>query len=140
MSKYAKIFGIISQINQAGGKVTYQELVKDFTSGRTTSLSSLSFSEFQEFERQLAAMSRTKYQGNTNKYASDPLDATRKAIISQFRSISRSANDAIAWAEKYGVNGQKKGFNEYTGQELFILLQNAKKVKEGFMKSAVKKL
>jgi hypothetical protein len=137
MSKYSQIFAIIGTINKAGGNVTYKELVKDFTDGRTTSLSDLSAEEVELFTKKLSAMAPRQQPVD---YSSDPLDATRKAIISQFKSIGRTAADAKAWAEKYGVNGVKRDFNDYTGQELFILLQNSKKIKAGFVKKVNKKV
>lgn len=129
--KYSQIFAIIGTINKAGGNVTHKELVKEFTDGRTTSLSDLNQEELELFTKKLSAMAPRQQQVD---YSSDPLDATRKAIISQFLSKGSNAAAAKAWAEKYGVNGVKKAFNEYNGQELFILLQNAKKIKAGFVK------
>lgn len=137
-NKYARVFAIISQINKAGGAVTDKILVSDFTEGRATSLKDLTDGEFQEFERNLVKMAPNKLDANAYKY--DPLDRSRKAIIAQFKSIGRTAEDAIAWAEKYGVKNQKKKFNEYTGQELFVLIKSAEKVKQDFIKSVNKKL
>jgi hypothetical protein len=36
--------------------------------------------------------------------------------------------DAIAWAEKQGVKGVKKKFNDYTTGELYVLIGIAEKV------------
>lgn len=137
-NKYARVFAIISQINKAGGAVTDKILVSDFTDGRATSLKDLTEGEFQEFERNLVKMAPNKLDASVYKY--DPLDSARKAVIAQFKSIGRTAEDAIAWAEKYGVKNQKKKFNEYTGQELFVLIKNAEKVKQDFIRSVNKKL
>lgn len=138
-NKYGKIFAIIKDINmKAGTSITYQELVYEFTDGETCSLSSLKEWQFKEFERQLMQKSPSKKMAS--QYKSDPLDKPRKAIISQFLSIGRSADEAKAWAEKYGVKGNKKAFNDYTGDELWLLVQNAEKVKRDFIKSASKKL
>ena len=134
--KYNRVFAIIKQINEAGGAVTYQELVRDFTDGRTTSLSSLSVGEFQQFERGLVALAPNKK--DAADYASDPNNALRRAIIAHFRSIGRTADDAIDWAEKYGVNGVKRAFNDYTGQELYKLFLNAQKVRRDFIVKANK--
>lgn len=142
-NKYSRIFAIIKQVNEAGGAVTKESLVSDFTNGRTTSLSDLSFSEYQEFERNLVSVSRNKnnaHKPNSKSHEHDPNDATRKAIIAQFKSIGRSTQDAISWCERYGVRGLKKSFNSYSGQELYILLQNAKKVKTAFIKSVSNKV
>jgi hypothetical protein len=137
-NKYAKIFAIITQINKAGGAVTKERLARDFSNGRTTSLSDLSVEEFQELESALVKMAPGKPA--PIDYSSDKLDKSRKAIIAQFRSIGRTAEQAISWAESKGVFGNKRKFNDYTGQELHQLIKNAEKVKTGFIKSANKKL
>lgn len=137
--KYSRLFAIISDINKAGGDVNYKELVSGFTNNRTDSLSSLEHRELQEFERSLMRLQGQQDLSDSD-YKNDPLNGTRRAIIAQFKSIGRTAEAAIEWAEKYGVNGAKKQFNEYTGQELFILLQNAKQVKSDFIKSVNNKL
>lgn len=123
-NKYAIVFACLKAINSLPGDInlTYQQAVKDYTGGRTESLGDLSAAELKGLEKRLQAMSPK--QSDRSK-----LDNTRKAIIAQFKSIGKTADDAISWAEKYGVNGKKKRFNEYTGQELYKLLQNAKKVK-----------
>ncbi len=138
-NKYARVFAIVGQINNAGADVTYKELLKSFTNGRTDSLSKLEHWELQEFERSLMKLQGENPLSDAD-YLNDPLNATRRAIIAQFKSIGRTASNAIEWAEKYGVNGRKKRFNDYNGQELFVLLQNAKKVKADFIKSINKKL
>lgn len=135
--RYSRVFAIIGSINRAGGEVNRKELVKEFTNGRTTSLSDLSDEELKLLEQKLSAMAPRQQKVD---YTNDPLDSSRKAIISQFLSVGRTAGEAIAWAEKYGVNGVKKPFNQYTGQELFILIQNAKKVKQSFIKSVNRKV
>lgn len=137
-NKYSKIFAIITQINRAGGSVTKEELVSEFSHGRTTSLNDLSFSEFQQFERNLVKMAPNRQ--SSRDFAKDPLDKSRKAIIAQFKSIGRSAEQAIHWAETRGVFGVKKRFNEYTGQELHQLIKNAEKVKADFIRAASRKL
>lgn len=137
--KFSRVFAIISDINKAGGDVTYKELVKGFTNNRTDSLSSLEHRELQEFERSLMRLQGQQDLSDAD-YKNDPLNGTRRAIIAQFKSIGRTAEAAIEWAEKYGVNGEKRKFNDYNGQELFILLRNAKQVKSDYIKSANKKL
>lgn len=139
-NKYSRFYVILKQINKAGGSVTKSQLVSDFTEGRTTSLTDLSYVEFQELERRLLVLKGKSGKSSTENYSNDPLNNTRRAIIAQFKSIGRTTADAIAWAEKYGVNGDKLKFNDYNGQQLFILLKNAKKMKADFVKSINKKL
>lgn len=139
-TKYARFYALLNQINSTGASITKEELIAEFTNGKTNSLTSLQHWEFQELERQLIAKVQSKkpeFDVPKNLLTND---STRKAIISQFLSIGRTVQDAKDWCEKYGVNGAKKAFNQYTGQELFMLLQNAKKVKNDFIKSASKKI
>ena len=137
-NNYSRFFSLVKQINATGAALTKEDIIEDFTNGRTSSLKALDTREFQELERQLIArVNKTK---TASDYKNDPRDAQRKAIISQFKSIGRTANDAIAWAEKYGVNGVKRAFNDYTAQELYILTKNAENVKRDFILSINKKL
>lgn len=137
-SKYSRFYAIIKQINNAGGNINKADLILSFTSGRTDKLNDLSFQEFQELERNLIASTHANHENHT--YANDHLDKTRKAIISQFKCIGTTTQNAIDWAEKYGVNGAKKRFNDYNGQELFKLLINARKMKEDYIKSINQKM
>ena len=139
-NKYARVFSIINQINTTGGNVSHKGLVYDFTGGRTENIKELSDAEFREFEDNLINMSPNKKAKLAVAYQCDPLDPTRKAIIAIFKSIGRSVDDAKVWAEKYGVFGVKKPFNEYNGQELYQLIRNAEKMKTDFIKSTNKKL
>lgn len=129
MSKYSKFFAILKQANKVTGLgLTYQEVVADFTGGRTTSLSQLSVAELTEIELRLSALSRT--QGSTRSTDEATKDSMRKAIIAQFLAVDKTVEDAIAWAEKYGVFGQKKPFNDYNKKELWQLIRNAEQAKK----------
>lgn len=135
---YSRFFSLIKQINNTGVALTKEEVIQDFTNGKTNSLKALKHFELQELERRL--MERLNNTKTDNDFKNDPRDAQRKAIISQFKSIGRNAADAIAWAEKYGINGKKKRFNDYDAQELFILTKNAENVKNDYTLSVNKKL
>jgi len=137
-NQYARVFAIINQLNAQGAAVTKEDLVFDFTGGKHCSLSALSFQEFKEFERQIVNISPNKY--TSTDYVNDKNDKLRKAIIAIFKSIGRTVDDCKAWAENYGVNGQKKPFNNYNTKELWLLRRNAEKVKRDFIKAAAKKL
>ena len=131
-NKYARFYALIKSINTFM-PLTKEEAVSDFTQGRTTHLSELSIQELSAFETALSSMvPKTQLQyAPANKNA----DKLRKAIISQFLSIGRTAADAKIWAEKYGVNGTKAVFNHYDNQQLYILLKNAKKMVLDFNKA-----
>lgn len=127
----------MKQANNAGMNMTYKEVVQDFTGGRTDSLSDLTLHELTELQTNLSLLSRTAPVSG-KKY--DVSDSMRKAIISQFLAIGRTAADAIAWAEKNGVFGHKRAFNDYTTRELWQLIRNAEKMKADHIAAVAKKL
>jgi hypothetical protein len=137
-NKYAQFFAIIKELNSKGASISKEHAVGTFTNGRTTSLSDLSDLEYRALIRGFTNLRpQTEAEAILATYKADPLDATRKAIISQFLSIKQTAEDAIAWAEKTGVNGIKRKFNDYNGQELYKILLNAKKVRTDRIKKFV---
>ena len=119
---YRRVFAIIKDINASGVELYYKEAVDVFTGGRTKSLGDLSDFELREFINSLQKMTVQKPVTVDTVH-----DKQRKAIISQFKAIGKTTDDAIAWAEKYGVFGEKKKFNDYNGQELHQLIKNAQK-------------
>ena len=129
---YSQVFVLLVQINKSGIELTKEEAVSTFTNGRTGSLTELSDFELTDFKKSLQLMVTQPDRKD------DKLDNTRKAIISQFKGIGKTTADAIAWAEKYGVFGNKRRFNDYNGQELYQLLQNAKKMKADTIRSVTK--
>lgn len=138
MSKYATFFAIMRQAKAAGMNLTHQEVVSDFTNGRTDSLRDLLPQELKQLQENLSKLIRTESNkpGKTDPVA----DSMRKAVISQFLSIDRTQEDAIHWAETKGVYGKKKPFNDYSRKELYQLIRNAEKVKADHIKSVSKKL
>lgn len=121
---YNRFFAVLKQINSSGTNLSKEDVISDFTNGRTNSLTDLSLQDFQEVERQL--INRAGKLAKQPQY--DEREKLRKAIISVFRSINRSVSDAKNGCVKYGVNGNKTSFNSYSYQELIILLVNAKKI------------
>lgn len=137
-NKYARFFALLKQAKANGLHTTKEEVVTLASSTRTDSLSNLS-----PFELKIAEMHLTKLTQSANKPAApaDPKrDKMRKAIIAIFKSIGRSTADAIAWAEKYGVYGAKRKFNDYDERELWQLIKNAENVKADAIAAVNKKL
>ncbi len=138
-NRYSKFFAILKQVNANGLALTKEQAVKDFTDQRTDSLSSLNDQDLAGLERTLSAMISQR-RLNLPTIDIDPVaDRLRKGIISQFKSIGRDTQAAKDWAEKYGVKGSKKRFNDYDNQELYLLFQNAKKMKKDFIKSVTRR-
>lgn len=132
-NKYSRFFAILKQVNANGMPLTKEQAVSDFTDKRTESLSSLSIIELSGLEQQLSSLISAN---NLRLPPIDPVaDNLRKGIISQFLSIGRDVQAAKDWAEKYGVQGVKRLFNDYTNQELYLLFQNAKKMKKDHIKA-----
>lgn len=128
-NKYTPVFSAIKRLAQAGHRTSKEELVFEFTGGRTKSLRDLDNDELAALVLKL------------NNIVGNPKDdAIRKGIISQFKSTGRSTRDAINWAENNGVGGIKKNFNSYTTSELMKLLKVAKKVRSDFYKAVNKRL
>lgn len=136
-NKYARFFAILTDAKKRGLQMSHKEVVSDFTNGRTNSLNDLSAYELQTLERDLMRFNGNKGQAPAGDQKRDQM---RKAIISQFLSIGRSTQDAIDWAQKYGVFGRKRMFNDYTEQELYQLIKNAEKMKQDHIRSVSKKL
>ena len=138
MSRYAKFFAILKEANKAGMNKEYREVISEFTDGRTSRLSELSDIELMQLQENLSSLNHS----GTKKPAQPESveDNMRKAIIAQFLSIGRTTQDAIAWAEKNGVFGVKRQFNDYTKRELYQLIRNAEKVKRDHIIAVSKRL
>ncbi|MFC4262445.1 hypothetical protein ACFOWM_06135 [Ferruginibacter yonginensis] len=137
-NRYAAFYAAYNKTLAQGNTLTKQEVVLDFTQNRTKSLQDLEDDELQLLVKHLNQSAGSFYKKPTEP-AEVEKDNLRKAIISQFHQMYRTPSNAIAWAEKYGVNGSKKRFNDYDAKELMLLLQNAKKVKEDWQTAISKK-
>lgn len=98
-----------------------KDVIRSFSNGRTESSSELYSGEAYNLIECLK-----KQAGNTT----DTRDKQRKAIIAIFKRKGKTVQDAIAWAENRGVKGEKRKFNDYTGQELYLLTIAAETLKK----------
>ncbi len=130
---YSPFYAAFTRATTMGCNLTKKELVEEFTEGRTTSLKELSHGELIEL---IKMVNRLCGNGEIKKRTHDEIKKNnmRRAIISQFKFIGKTTRDAIVWAEKYGCKGVKRKFNEYTEQELYVLIRNAEQMKEDFLK------
>lgn len=126
-NKYAAFFAAYNTSVKRGNDMTREEVIQQFTEGRTPSLKDLSDIELQELTRRLNMLTGTRYQPNNDK-----LDKMRKSIIAIFHDMNKTPATAKAWAEKQGVFGNKKRFNDYTGRELFALIRIAEKIRKEY--------
>lgn len=134
-NKYAPFFAAYNDSKKRGNPSPKEEVVCNFTNGRTSSLKELDHWELQELTRSLRQLAPPVVPANQEK-----ADKMRKAIIAIFKSMNRTTGDAKAWAEKQGVKGLKKAFNEYTTGDLYILIGIAEKIKSDWQKSIRKQV
>lgn len=132
---YTAFFSAYNASQKAGNRSSKEEVVLDFTKGRTASLRDLSQNELKQLVDSLNNLS-----GFKPKVTNDKADRMRKAIIAIFKKMGRPTTAAVAWAEKQGVRGIKKPFNEYTTQELHVLIQIAEKVLSDWQKAIRKSI
>ena len=135
MSKYSTFFAAYNASVKEGNPFTKEEQIQIFTGGRTTSLKELSSAEVKELTKTI-----NDALGIVLKAVNDKADRMRKSIIAIFKKMERTTQQAIAWAEKQGVKGEKKKFNDYTTQELFILIRIAEKVHADWLSSIRKQV
>ena len=138
INQYSTFFAAFNASQKRGNPFTREEIVFDFTGGKTKSLKDLSRAELSELTLYL-----NRLNGNAaapNKYANDKADKMRKSIIAIFHNMGRSVQDAIAWAEKQGVRGVKKKFNDYTTGELYVLIGIAEKIKADYATAIRKRI
>lgn len=125
MNKYAGFYAAYNASVKKGNTLTKEEVLLDFTAGKTSSLKDLSAHEIEALIRSLNGLSG--FVPGT-KHQDDKADKMRKGIIAIFKKMGRTAEDAKIWAEKQGVRGNKRLFNHYTTGELFVLIQVAQKI------------
>lgn len=127
MNKYSGFFAAYNASVKNGNPTTKEEMLLDFTNDRTSSLKELTDAELEEITKRIKSLSGLTYISNVIE--TNPTgDKMRKSIISIFKKMNCNTKEAIEWAEKQGVKGVKKPFNDYTNGELFVLIRVAEKV------------
>ena len=133
---YKAFYAAYNATKRQGNPLSKDEVIEQYTDGRTNSLRALTAEELSGLVRslnQLLPDGKTMEQDKTQRM--------RRAILSIWHKMRRSVPDCIAWAEKQGVKGNKKRFNDYTTQELFVLIQISEKMLSEYnnaMRQAVK--
>jgi hypothetical protein len=130
-NRYARLFALVAAANKQNARIEINQLVNDYTCGRITSVKDLSDTELKSLENHIQNMfpKDSHWEKKNN---------LRRAIIAQFKSVNKSVTEAKAWAEKYGVKGVKREFNEYSIRELAILLVNAKTMAQQYREKITK--
>lgn len=125
MSKYAAFFSAYNASVTAGNTLSREEQIRTFTNQRTASLKDLAPDELQQLTALLNQAAGFKAKPPAEGAKEDKM---RKSIIAIFKKMGQGVPEAKAWAEKQGVKGIKRAFNDYTSQELFQLIRVAEKV------------
>jgi hypothetical protein len=134
-NKYAAFYAAYNASVKRGNSNSKEEMIQQFTNCRTSSIKDLNDAELKEIVAVLNAISGVKPVVKDEK-----ADRMRKAIISIFKKMNRPTKDAIAWAEKQGVRGEKKDFNDYSTGELYVLINVAEKVLADWQQALRKKI
>lgn len=135
-NKYAAFYALQRQTG-----LSKEALIESFTAGRTASLRALSDVELQDLCNGLRKTLGQKVS-QSKPYANTKADQMRKALIALFHNMDypNAAQAAKAWAEKQGVRGVKRRFNEYSTSELYTLLKIGDKMVADFQSSIRKKI
>lgn len=134
MSSYKAYFAIESQIKQLGVHVTRAELVEGFTNGVKSGLSDLTATEYNMFISWL----QSHFDVNKNKGWQDTSEnkMRRKIWVLFCQKMGFSKKEMYTWAIKKGKF--KKPLKEHNLQELTVLVTQAEKVYESFLKEVNK--
>jgi hypothetical protein len=137
-NRYAPFYRAYNNSLNKGNTMSKEEVVLEFTENRTKSLQDLSEDELKALISNLNELAGAKYVPSRQDEIDK--DKMRKAIIAQFHLMHRTPSNAIAWAEKMGVFGNKKKFNHFDKKELRQLIKNAEQVVEDWRKALLKKV
>jgi hypothetical protein len=137
-NRYAAFYGAYNNSLKNGNTMSKEEVVLEFTESRTKSLQDLSEDELKALVSNLNELAGAKFVPITKD--EKDRDKMRKAIIAQFHLMHRTPSHAVAWAEKMGVFGNKRKFNQYDKKELRQLIKNAEQVVEDWRKALLKKV
>lgn len=132
-TKIRRVYAMLGRLNNAGARLTKEDLVADATGGQTTRLSQLTAAQWGalwEYTASLMAAFKLNNSGN-------PDDRKRKRVISHLKEAGyilpngRADMEAIeAWVRK-----QKHGkrLNAHSGSELSDIIYAAEKVKQHYL-------
>ena len=123
---YSKYFAIEKQLKAAGMDVYRDELISDFTEGRTDSLRELSTTEYREFTNHLGAM-----LGNAQMKDSKA-NRMRKKVIALLCQCGYTKNDKpdMKRINEWCINRShgKCELNEYKQESLPALIYQAEQM------------
>lgn len=114
-----KLNSILHSLLSSTGLMSQKSnLVSGFTQHRTESSREMNDTEAR------ALIAHLQGEQDKSKIA---CDKKRKKLIALSYSIGENDHFVKGWAEKYGVNGVKRKFNDYNKQELHLLIDKFQK-------------
>lgn len=131
-NKYAQFFALYQQLRNIGMPSERDEIVFQFTSGRTTSLKDLSPQEYKELVHWMSQL----YESKHVKYK-EIEDRQRKKVIALFCQMGYTKGDKPdmerinTWCATYGPI--KRYLNYHSGANLTKLVTQAEKVYNSFI-------
>jgi hypothetical protein len=120
---YKQLYAIINQLNRTGASITKEEVVEEFTSGRTTSTKEMQPHEWNNMIGTLNLKLRQSSREEQGK------DLKRKKVIANMKMAGYSVDEIKLWAEKQ----KKLPFNQLSTSQLSELIHASQKVKEHFL-------
>jgi len=130
---FAPFFTILNKLKKAGYTLTKEELISNWTSGRTESIRSLSDFEHDQLIKHMNKKLVELGVSNKPSESYQKANKMRRKIISQFHIMKYedATKAAENWAKKKGY--LKKDLNSYTLAELPELVWQAEKACESFL-------
>lgn len=133
MNKYAQYFAIESQFKKIGVPVNRSELIADFTNDRKTGLSELTPFEYKEFIKAFQKSFNELEKSSTPEWQNTQENQMRRKIISLFvHKMDYSMDGLDSWCISHGA--YKKKLNAHNFDELVVLVTQAEKVHQSFLK------
>jgi hypothetical protein len=137
MNPYTPFFAAFNAAQKRGNPLTKEDVISQFTGGRTTSLKQLDTAELNELTLSLNRISG--FQARRPNTHHDPTDKQRKAIIAiahkmgwQTPSGKADIRRINGWCVTFGKF--KKPLNDHTAPELPELVTQFDKVYQSFLK------
>lgn len=134
MPNYSQFYALQKKLIQSGHKTTKEDLVADYTEGRTTSLRELSDTEFKELIASLNKMLNTTKAANWQNTAENKM--RRKIIAILGHQMKYTMIHIDQWCTNYGKF--KKPLNDHSHAELVKLITQAEQYYQSHMKALCK--
>ncbi|MBA3900976.1 MAG: hypothetical protein H0X62_12350 [Bacteroidetes bacterium] len=124
---HKQFFVILKELNALGAELTKEEVVSEYTEGRTESLNNMQPNEWNHM------ISSMNMQLRNSSELFLELDKKRKKVIANMKLCGYSVDETKIWAAKQ----RKMPFNQLTSSELSELIYASGKVKDHFLSKGI---